>query len=87
MSDKPNFQKIDEQEPVYAPQQVPGDERTDDNTDPNVDRVGVPAAGAGLLGMMGGGASTGVQGGAPSATGPAVASAAPEDDTAGDRPV
>ncbi len=96
MSDQPLFPNADEQEAVYAPQQLPADNRPkqaadlDDgarDTQAPVDDVGVPAAGAGLLGQTGGGGSSGVVGGAPSAVGPAVGASAPEDETAGDRPV
>ncbi len=96
MSDRPLFQNADEQEAVYAPQQLNPDDASkraadvDDSRgtgqDP-VDDVGVPAAGAGLLGQTGGGTSSGIVGGAPGALGPAIGEAAPEDDTAGDRPV
>ncbi len=96
MSDRPLFSNADEQEAVYAPQQVPSEDARKQAADLEdgaratqapVDDVGVPAAGAGLLGQVGGGASSGVVGGAPSALGPAVSTSAPEDDTTGDRPV
>ena len=96
MSDQSLFKKVDEQEAVYAPQQVPSDHPSKQaaniedgarDTQPTPDEIGVPSAGAGLLGQTGGGVSTGVVGGGPSALGPAVSSSAPEDETAGDRPV
>lgn len=93
MSDRPLFQNADEQEAAYAPQQLPDgssnearsdvDDR-DHGTDTTNAEVGVPAAGAGLLGMTGGGAASGVVGGSPAATGPSVGAAEPEDETAGD---
>lgn len=96
MSDQPLFQNTDEQEAVYAPQQLPTnhagkqaadvEEGTQDTQAVDA-TVGVPAAGAGLLGQAGGGIGTGVVGGSPSALGPAVSSSASEDETAGDRPV
>jgi hypothetical protein len=87
MSDRPLFQNADEQEAIYAPQQLPEDTRAkeaanlDDARDREVgdDIVVVPAASAGMLGQTGGGASTGVVGGAPSAIGPAVGENAVED--------
>lgn len=95
MSDRPLFQDADEREAIYAPQQLPSDTASKhaadlDDADKNEDTdgtVGVPAAGAGLLGQTGGGVGTGVVGGAPSALGPAVSSSAPEDETKGDRPL
>lgn len=96
MSDQPLFQNTDEQEAVYAPQQLPSEqagkqaaeiESEQQDTQVVTDRVGVPAAGAGLLGQTGGGVSTGVVGGSPSATGPAVSASSPEDDTSGDHPI
>jgi hypothetical protein len=96
MSDQPLFQKADEQEAIYAPQQAPSDHPSKQaadiedggrDTETTTDEIGVPAAGAGLLGQTGGGISTGTVGGGPSALGPAVSSSAPEDETAGDRPV
>ncbi len=94
MSDQPLFQNADEQEAAYAPQQLPADSAAQNAADLDdhrhdaantTDDVGIPAAGAGLLGQAGGGLSSGVVGGAPSAIGPAVSSTAPEDDTAGNR--
>jgi hypothetical protein len=96
MSDQPLFQSSDEQEAVYAPQQLPADHAgkqaadvEDGGRDPQTtdETVGVPAAGAGLLGQTGGGAQTGVVGGSPGAVGPAVGSEASEDKTAGDQPI
>ncbi|HEX6291085.1 MAG TPA: hypothetical protein VFZ66_18010 [Herpetosiphonaceae bacterium] len=96
MSDQPLFQNTDEQEAVYAPQQLPpehaGKQAADteegrQDTAVSGDDVGVPAAGAGILGQTGGGVSTGVVGGSPSALGPAIGAGAPEDETTGDRPV
>jgi hypothetical protein len=84
MSDQPLFQSSDEQEAVYAPQQLPADHAGKQAADVE---VGVPAAGAGLLGQTGGGAQTGVVGGSPGAVGPAVGSEASEDKTAGDQPI
>ncbi len=94
MSDKPLFQNTDEQEQVYAPQQVSGDgdaqravdfeNRGDDAT--TDDDVGIPTAGAGLMGQMGGGLG-GVSAGTPGAIGPAVTNAAPQDETSGDHPI
>ena len=86
MSDQPLFQNADEQEAVYAPQQMAND-ADGGTTGDTTDEIGVPAAGAGLLGQTGGGASTGLVGGSPSATGSTVGAAAPEDETRGDRPV
>lgn len=87
MSDRPLFQNTDEQEAIYAPQQLPADTppkeaaNVDDARDQEVgaDVVVVPAASAGMLGQTGGGISTGVVGGAPSAIGPAVGEDAIED--------
>ena len=96
MSDQPRFDKLDEQEATYAPQQMPADTSAGDaavveedtrDTGSSGDEVSVPAAGAGLLGQTGGGIGSGIVGGAPSAVGPVVGGAAPEDETAGDRPV
>ncbi len=96
MSDQPLFQQTDAQEAVYAPQQLPDGshqktkaEVDDANHDQAGldDNVGVPAAGAGLLAQTGGGVSSGVVGGAPSAQGPSVGTAAPDDETSGDHPV
>lgn len=96
MSDKPLFQQTDAQEAVYAPQQLPDDVRQKqaanaDDADRDAvttdDEVGVPAAGAGLLGLTGGGINSGVVGGAPSAQGTSVGEAAPADETSGDHPV
>ena len=84
MSDQPLFQNMDEQEAVYDPQQTGGN---DTSTNANTDEVGVPAAGAGLLGSMGGGATAGIIGGSPGATDAVVGAAEPEDETRGDRPV
>jgi hypothetical protein len=84
MSDQPLFQNMDEQEAVYGGQQAGTDDAAQNA---NTDEVGVPAAGAGLLGLTGGGAATGVVGGSPSATGPTVGAAEPEDETRGDRPL
>ncbi|HEY0607629.1 MAG TPA: hypothetical protein VGD58_32230 [Herpetosiphonaceae bacterium] len=89
MSDRPLFQNSDEQEAIYAPQQLPADTRAketanvDDAREREVgdDVVIVPAASAGMLGQTGGGISTGVVGGAPSAIGPAVGEDAVEDVT------
>jgi hypothetical protein len=93
MSDRPLFQDADEREAIYAPQQLPADTAAkhaadvDDNREREVgtDVTIVPAAGAGLLGQTGGGISTGVVGGAPSALGPAVASEATKEATRDDR--
>lgn len=88
MSDQPLFQNMDEQEAVYDPQQRGGDDAPNNaNANDTTDAVGVPAAGAGLLGLTGGGAGTGVVGGSPGATGSVVGGAASEDETAGDRSV
>lgn len=96
MSDQPLFQNSDEQEAIYAPHQVPSDHPSKQasdiedggrDTQDTTGDIGVPAAGAGLLGQTGGGISTGTVGGGPSALGPAVSSSAPEDETAGDRPL
>jgi hypothetical protein len=97
MSDKPLFENTDEQEALYAPHQLPEGTSADHaadiddgprDTNTTGDDIGVPAAGAGLLGQTGGGVVTGgVVGGSPSATGPVTGGAAPEDETAGDRPV
>jgi hypothetical protein len=96
MSDKPLFRDTDAQEAVYAPQQLPADSEqarvvADDDADRDQagtdEDVGVPAAGAGLLGMTGGGVSGAIAGGTPSTQGPSVGAAAPEDETAGDHPV
>lgn len=92
MSDRPLFQDADEREAIYAPQQLPEDTRAKHTADVDDDRereVGadvtiVPAAGAGMLGQTGGGISTGVVGGAPSALGPAVGAEATEE-TSDDR--
>lgn len=90
MSDRPLFQDADEREAIYAPQQLPDDttakhaaELDDAARDREVgdDVVVVPAASAGMLGQTGGGISTGVVGGAPSAIGPAVGADATEDET------
>lgn len=93
MSDRPLFQDADEREAIYAPQQLPEDTRAkeaanlDDVRDREVgdDVVVVPAASAGMLGQTGGGISTGVVGGAPSAIGPAVGEDAVDDETRRDR--
>ncbi|MDP9317439.1 MAG: hypothetical protein M3R24_42375 [Chloroflexota bacterium] len=94
MSDQPLFKKVDEQEGELAPQQLADDsarkraaELEDGARDTDVDGIGVPAAGAGLMGQVGSGASTSVAGGAPGAIGPVVAASADEDETTGDRPV
>ncbi len=81
MSDQPLFNDMDKKEAAS------GQQPTGSDTDDTADDVGVPAAGAGLLGQTGGGASTGVVGGGPSAVGPVVGAAEPEDETSGDRPV
>lgn len=84
MSDQPLFQNMDEQEAVY------GGERTgtdDASQNANTDEVGVPGAGAGLLGMTGGGATGGIIGGSPAATDAVVGATEPEDETRGDRPI
>lgn len=96
MSDQPLFQNTDEQESVYAPHQLPEGTSADAaadiddgarDTNMSGDDVGVPGAGAGLLGLTGGGVSTGIVGGSPAATGPVVGASESEDETAGDRPV
>lgn len=96
MSDQPLFKKVDEQEAVYAPQQL-NDDHADKTAaeiedgardqDTTLTDVGVPAAGAGLLGQTGSGASSSITGGAPGATGPVVGASADEDETTADRPV
>ena len=96
MSDQPLFKKVDEQEAVYAPQQLTDDDagknaaEIDDgarDTDSTVDEIGVPAAGAGLLGLTGAGTSSSIAGGAPGATGPVVGASADQDETAADHPI
>jgi|GEM_PF-5480954 len=84
MSDQPLFQNTDEQEAIYAPQQLPDGDRlgqeNDDarSRDATVDDVVVPAAGAGLLAQAGGGSSvTGAIG--PAGAAPAVGAAALAD--------
>ncbi len=84
MSDQPLFQNMDEQEAVYGGQQMGGD---DTSQNANTDDVGVPAAGAGLLGLTGGGVTGGIVGGSPAATDAVVGATEPEDETRGDRPV
>lgn len=90
MSDRPLFQDADEREAIYAPQQLPADTppkeaaNVDDaarDREVGDDVVVVPAASAGMLGQTGGGISTGVVGGAPSAIGPAVGEDAVDDVT------
>jgi len=83
MSDQPLFQNMDEQEAVYDPQQRTGDATQNANTDD----VGVPGAGAGLLGTTGGGATGGIIGGSPAATDAVVGATEPEDETRGDHSV
>jgi hypothetical protein len=84
MSDQPLFQNMDEQEAVYGGQQTGGD---DDAQNANTDDVGVPGAGAGLLGTTGGGATGGIIGGSPAATDAVVGATEPEDETRGDHSV
>jgi len=84
MSDQPLFQNMDEQEAVYGGQQTGGDDATQNA---NTDDVGVPGAGAGLLGLTGGGATSGIIGGSPGATDAVVGTTEPEDETRGDRSV
>ena len=90
MSDQPLFQNTDEQEAIYAPQELPADSaahhkvRADDrerDTDTTTDAVGVPAAGAGLLSQTGGGLGASV--GSTNPAGTAVGTAAPDDETTG----
>lgn len=84
MSDQPLFQNMDEQEAVYGGEQTGTGDATQNA---NTDDVGVPAAGAGLLGMTGGGATGSIVGGSPAATDAVVGAAEPEDETRGNRPV
>jgi hypothetical protein len=93
MSDQPLFQNTDEQEDVYAPQQLPegtaGSQaaEVDDqarDADTAVDGIGTPAAGAGLLSQTGGG--FGGTAGVANPVGPAIAAATPDDETAGPPP-
>jgi len=84
MNDQPLFQNTDEQEAVYGGQQTGGN---DADANATTDEIGVPAAGAGLLGMTGGGATGGIVGGSPAATDAVVGAAEPEDETRGDRSV
>lgn len=91
MNDQPLFENTDEQEAIYAPHQLPegsaGDTRADvDNRARDratTDEIGVPAAGAGILGQTGGGVSGAIAGGTTSTIGPSVGGAAPEDQTSG----
>ena len=68
MSDKPLFQNSDEQEAIYAPQQLPEDTAATDRVEIDEreradadggDTVLVPGAAAGDAGMSGTGPSTG----------------------------
>jgi len=81
MSDQPLFQNMDEQESVYDPEQRGSGNATENDT---TDEIGVPAAGAGLLGLTGGGATSGIVGGSPAATDAVVGAAEPEDETRGE---
>ena len=93
MSDQPLFQNTDEQEAIYAPHQLPDgtagdtladvDDRGRGSERDTTNEIGVPAAGAGLLGQTGGGISGAIAGGTTSTTGPSVGGAAPEDETRG----
>lgn len=92
MSDQPLFQNTDEQENVYAPQQLPNDTagaraaEADDlsrDTDATPESVGIPAAGAGLLSQAGGFGGAATVG---NPAGPAIVAAATDDETAGPAP-
>lgn len=91
MSDQQLFQNTDDQEAMYAPHQLPEGtqaERAADlddrgrDADTRTDDVGVPAAGAGLLGQTGGGLGS-LGAGTPGAIGPVVGAAKDEDETVG----
>lgn len=88
MSDRPLFQDMDEQEAVYAPQQLPDGSAPKSAADTEtraggegVDRGAVAVPVAGILGAGAGAGGMSGTSGAPGGIGPALGAAALADET------